>query len=45
MRQYGYDEVEWFTPAVWNDGIAYQLGFFLLLVAIALIGYWFQNRR
>lgn len=44
MKQYGYEDVDWFTPTLWNDAIAYQLGFFVILVVLALIGYWYQNK-
>jgi|APSaa5957512576_1039674.scaffolds.fasta_scaffold286560_1 hypothetical protein len=44
MKQYGYEDVDWFTTTLWNDAIAYQVGFFVILVAVALIGHWVQNR-
>ena len=45
MKQYGYEDVEWFTNTLWNDTIAYQLVFFVTLLVIALVGHWFQSRK
>ena len=44
MKQYGYEDVDWFTTTLWNDAIAYQAGFFAILVVAALVGNWWQNR-
>ena len=40
MREYGYEDVVWWTTTLMNDTILLQVGFFVGLLAIALTAHW-----
>ena len=40
MREYGYEDVVWWTTTLADNATLLQVGFFVGLLAIALLAHW-----